>query len=235
VATKRSRASISITPKVSGYASPLPRVMVGASKEISDYLRQTPTRRALAITFENERELAAVEEVYRRVGEVLPQLIRSRQQDKVSKVVEALLPEMVPSRSALIQARMQVEAKTKILKSGDYLRAAEIAKLAGYSENNPSAQPSKWKRDETIFTVEMNGVDYFPSFALNPEKSYKPYSVVGDVLDVFQDTKSGWGLAFWFAGLNSFLDDQRPQDLLASKPALVIAAAKDAMEGLQHG
>jgi hypothetical protein len=52
--------------------------MVGASKEISDYLRQTPTRRALAITFENERELAAVEEVYRRVGEVLPQLIRSR-------------------------------------------------------------------------------------------------------------------------------------------------------------
>jgi hypothetical protein len=209
--------------------------MVGASKEISDYLRQTPTRRALAITFENERELAAVEEVYRRVGEVLPQLIRSRQQDKVSKVVEALLPEMVPSRSALIQARMQVEAKTKILKSGDYLRAAEIAKLAGYSENNPSAQPSKWKRDETIFTVEMNGVDYFPSFTLNPEKSYKPYSVVGDVLDVFQDTKSGWGLAFWFAGLNSFLDDQRPQDLLASKPALVIAAAKDAMEGLQHG
>lgn len=235
MATKRSRASISITPKVSGYASPLPRVMVGASKEISDYLRQTPTRRALAITFENERELAAVEEVYRRVGEVLPQLIRSRQQDKVSKVVEALLPEMVPSRSALIQARMQVEAKTKILKSGDYLRAAEIAKLAGYSENNPSAQPSKWKRDETIFTVEMNGVDYFPSFTLNPEKSYKPYSVVGDVLDVFQDTKSGWGLAFWFAGLNSFLDDQRPQDLLASKPALVIAAAKDAMEGLQHG
>ena len=78
MATKRSRASISITPKVSGYASPLPRVMVGASKEISDYLRQTPTRRALAITFENERELAAVEEVYRRVGEVLPQLIRSR-------------------------------------------------------------------------------------------------------------------------------------------------------------
>jgi len=209
--------------------------MVGASKKIGDYLRQTPTRRALAITFENSHELAAVEEVYRHVGEILPQLIRLRQQEKISKIVDALLPEMAPSRSALIQARMQVEAMTKILESGDYLRAAEIAKLAGYSENNPSAQTSKWKRDKTIFTVERNGVDYFPFFALNPEKSYKPYPAVGEVLDAFQDTKSGWGLAFWFAGLNSFLNDQRPQDLLATKPALVISAAKDAMAELQHG
>jgi hypothetical protein len=209
--------------------------MVGESKEISDYLQQTPNRRALAITFENESELSAVEEVYRHVGEILPQLIRSRQQEKISKVVEALLPEMAPSRSALIQARMQAEAMNKILESGDYLRAIEIAKIADYRESNPSAQTSKWKRDKAIFTVERNGVDYFPFFALNPERSYKPYSVVGDVIDVFKHTKSGWNLAFWFAGLNSFLDNQRPQDLLASKPALVISAAKDAMEGLKHG
>jgi hypothetical protein len=47
--------------------------------------------------------------------------------------------------------------------------------------------------------------------------------------------RSGWSIAFWFAGLNSFLDDGRPQDLLASKPEMVIAAARDEMEGLQHG
>jgi len=209
--------------------------MVGEIKDISAFLKQTSSRRALAITFESEHELAAAEEVYRRVGEILPQLIRLRQQEKISKVVEALLPEMGPSRSTLIQARMQAEAKSTILDSGDYLRAAEIAKLAGYSETNPSAQTSKWKRDKSIFAVEKDGVDYFPSFALNPERSYKPYSAVGAVLDVFQDTKSSWGLAFWFAGLNSFMGDRRPQDLLATKPDLVIAAAKDAMEGLQHG
>lgn len=235
MATKRKAASIRTDASISGYKSGLPRVVVGNGVEISAFLKQTPTRRALAITFESEHELAAAEEVYRRVGEVLPQLIRSRQQEKLSKVVEALLPEIAPSRAALIQASMQAEAKAQILESGDYIRAADIAKLAGYSESNPSAQPSKWKRERAIFAVEMNGVDYFPSFALNPEKSYKPYPAMADVLDVFQDTKSGWGLAFWFAGLNSFLDDQRPQDLLATKPKLVIAAAKDAMEGLQHG
>jgi hypothetical protein len=56
-----------------------------------------------------------------------------------------------------------------------------------------------------------------------------------NILRVFGDTKDSWGLAFWFAGLNSFLDDQRPQDLLAADPERVIAAAKDEVEGVQHG
>ena len=134
-----------------------------------------------------------------------------------------------------LQARMLAEAKTQILGSGDYVRASEIAKLAGYSENNPSAQPSKWKREGAIFAIEHNGADYFPLYGLNPEKSYKPYPVLAEILDVFHDERDGWGIAFWFAGLNSFLDDQRPQDLLAGEPELVIAAARDEMEGLKHG
>jgi hypothetical protein len=42
-------------------------------------------------------------------------------------------------------------------------------------------------------------------------------------------------LAFWFAGLNSFLDDERPQDVLATDPESAIAAAKDEMAELHHG
>jgi len=47
--------------------------------------------------------------------------------------------------------------------------------------------------------------------------------------------RDAWGIAFWFAALNSFLDDRRPQDILATEPELVIAAAKDEMAELQHG
>lgn len=235
MATKAKPTSIKTDPGISGYPSQLPRVVVGTGREVSSFLRQSPTRRTVAITFENENELAAAEEVYRRVGEVLPQLIRSRRQDKLNKVVEGLLPEMALSRAALLQASMQADAKAHILGSGDYVRASEIAKLAGYSENNPSAQPSKWKREGAIFSIEHNGSDYFPLYGLNPEKSYKPYPALSEVLGVFHGNRSGWSIAFWFAGLNSFLDDQRPQDLLASKPEIVVAAARDEMEGLQHG
>jgi hypothetical protein len=42
-------------------------------------------------------------------------------------------------------------------------------------------------------------------------------------------------VAFWFAGLNSFLDDERPQDLLAFAPEQVLAAARDEIAGVLHG
>lgn len=150
-------------------------------------------------------------------------------------MVEALLPEIAPSRTALVVARMQADAKTRVLESRDYVRSADIAKMAGYSENNPIAQPRKWKREVLIFTIEHNGIDYFPAFGLDPEKNYKPYPSLAAALKVFAGTRSSWKLAYWFAGLNSFLNDERPQDLLAGKPDQVIAAARDAMEGLQHG
>lgn len=58
---------------------------------------------------------------------------------------------------------------------------------------------------------------------------------MAEILKIFGDAKDGWGLAFWFAGLNSFLDDERPQDVLATDPEQVIAAAKDEMAELAHG
>ncbi len=58
---------------------------------------------------------------------------------------------------------------------------------------------------------------------LNPA-DHRPRREMGEILDVFGDAKDGWGLAFWFAGLNSFLDDERPQDVMATDPERVIAA-----------
>jgi hypothetical protein len=43
-----------------------------------------------------------------------------------------------------------------------------------------------------------------------------------------------WGLAFWFAGVNSFLGDERSQDLLEVSPERVVAAARDEMAEVQH-
>ena len=54
------------------------------------------------------------------------------------------------------------------------------------------------------------------------------------VLKIFRE-KSSTRLAFWFAALNSFLDDERPQDVLAVDPDRVISAAKDETAGVQHG
>jgi hypothetical protein len=212
-----------------------PTVMVGTGPEVIQLLHRSTARRALAVTFANDDEMHLLELMIRRVTEFYPQLMRQRQHEAIDKIVSALLPEVAIPDAALAQARMMVDAKSAILNSGDLLPAGEIAKLAGYSANNPSAQPNKWKRDGAIFAIHHKGTDYFPIYALNPDENYRPYKAVADILRVFGDTKDSWGLAFWFTGLNSFLDDQRPQDLLAADPERVIAAAKDEVEGVQHG
>jgi hypothetical protein len=128
-----------------------------------------------------------------------------------------------------------IDAKSTIVRSGDFLPAGEIAKLADYSSKNPSTQPNKWKKDGAIFAIQHKGIDYFPLYALNPDGNYRPYRALSEILRVFGEVKNAWGIAFWFAGLNSFLDDQRPQDLLAGQSELVIAAARDEVEVIQHG
>lgn len=213
----------------------VPEVLVGTGSEVSQRLHRYSAKRALAVALPDDEQSAVFEDVVRKVTEFLPYIVRQRQKESLEKIVGALLPEIVIPNAALIQARMMMDAKSKILLGGDFVSAVEITKLAGYSEKNPSAQPNKWKKDGTIFAIQYKGVDYFPLYALDPDENYRPYKAVSEVLRVFGDTKSGWGTAFWFAGLNSFLDDRRPQDLLASDPDLVIAAAKDEVEGVQHG
>ena len=48
-----------------------------------------------------------------------------------------------------------------------------------------------------------------------------------EILSEVFSREESYGLASWFVGLNSYLDDQRPADLLASDPEWVIEAAQD--------
>jgi hypothetical protein len=207
---------------------------VGSSAEVIERLRQSTDTRALVFTFADNEQQLVFESVFRQMTAFLPDLILKRQRN-LEVIIEALLPDITISDTALTEARMMAHAKSTILLSGDFLPAGEIAKMAGYSSKNPSAQPNKWKRAGYIFAFQHKGIDYFPLYALNPVEGYRPYKALAEVLNVFGEMKIGWDIAFWFAGLNSFLDDQRPQDLLATRPELVIAAAQDEVDGVLHG
>jgi hypothetical protein len=209
--------------------------MTGTGRQVIQLLHRSPAQRTVAVSLPNNEQGVAAEIVLNRVVEFLPQLIEQSQQDNLKKILSALLPDVAPSEAAMAQARMLIDARSTILKSGDFISAGEVSKLAGYSQTNPSVQPNKWKRNRAIFAIEHKGDDFFPLYALNPDDNYRPRKEVAEVLSIFGDSKDGWGLAFWFAGLNSFLDDERPQDLLASAPEQVLAAARDEMTEVQLG
>ena len=211
-----------------------PLVMSGTVQDVIALLHKSPNRRTVAVSFADDEQVAAAESVFQRVAEFLPQLIEQRQTDTLKKFVSIFLTDVAPSKATREQARMLIDAKTDILSSGNFLPAAEVAKLAGFSTINPSVQPNKWKRNRDIFAIQHGRDDYFPLYALNPD-DYRPRKQMAEILRVFGKAKDGWGLAFWFAALNGFLDDERPQDVLSVDPDRVIAAAKDEVAGVQHG
>jgi hypothetical protein len=87
--------------------------------------------------------------------------------------------------------------------------------MAGFSASNPSAQPNKWKKDGQIFAVRHRGVDYFPGYALDTSTDYRPTRGLARVLGVFHGRKDDWGLAYWFASVNSFLGGNPTLDTLS--------------------
>lgn len=211
--------------------------LAGTPAEIGEQLRRSGAERAIALTFthESERTVRAIAETLGNLAPMVAGLIKRRQRESLDKIVDALVPTVPPPEHMLVEARMTANARNEVLASGDWLTAAQVAELAGFSTSNPSAQPNKWKKDGQIFAIRHHNLDYFPAYGLDAKADYRPLKPLAPILAVFGDEKDGWGLAYWFASANSFLGGKRPLDVLGTSPDRVLAAAADEMAGIAHG
>ncbi|HBO1833575.1 TPA: hypothetical protein L4G11_001256 [Pseudomonas aeruginosa] len=132
-------------------------------------------------------------------------------------------------------AQMLTRAQQGVLESTRWLAAAEIEGLRGLHGRGATDQTSGWLREGRIFSIHLDGGEYFPCYALDALADYRPLRVVSDVLAAFGTTKDSWGVAFWFASANSYLGGKRPQELLVTQPDLIVAAAYDELQGVAHG
>ena len=164
------------------------------------------------------------------------EVFKERQEKQSLEIlVGSMLPKAPASPHLMKEAAMLLQARKAVLESGNWLTAADVSQLAGLSTTNPSAQPNKWKKSGQIFAIHHNGIDYFPDYGLDRNTQFRPLKALSEVLKIFADHKDGWGIAFWFLSVNSFLGGQRPQDMLAKHSERVIEAARDVIEGVGHG
>ena len=170
----------------------------------------------------------------KQVAVLMDDLLDVRRTEKWNAVVEALTPDLELSPTKLREARMMSAARSTILESGDFAPASAIADLGSFSVKNPSSQPNRWKQGRQIFAVTNKGVDLYPLYALSTKDGVRPLPVIAEILHVLE-ARNGWEIAFWFAGLNSYLGGYAPKNVLASKPEAVLKAAITEATGLQHG
>lgn len=209
----------------------------GSPKQVRRQLADTDDGQVVAVTIAHgsKRAVRALQSTLSSIATLVDAAILRREQHTLETLVDALVPVEPPRPALLREAAMIGRARTAILTGADWLTAPQVAELAGFSASNPSAQPNKWKRDGAIFALRHHGVDYFPGYGLDPSAGYRPRKAMTEVLRAFDGSKDGWALAAWFLSANGFLGGKRPQDLLATHPERVIAAARDERQGVAHG
>lgn len=225
-------SAVKIESILSGFST-----VTGTPNEVREFLVTKKSERVIALTVNHgsQQEIQSMAETVSRIAPLLKKVIARRQNDEMEAIVEALVPNVPLPERMFAEARMMGQARSAVFESCEWLTAAQVAELSGFSTTNPSAQPNKWKKSGQIFAVNHKGVDYFPGFALNPDENYRPYKALGDVIKVLGEKKSAWGLAYWFASVNSFLGGIAPHTLLAKEPERVLAAAHDEVMELTHG
>jgi len=212
-------------------------VMIGSVQEIQNRLQQISDSEVIALVADdgNDERTSVLTELVRHVTVDFDQKLARRKRQAIAKMVETYV-EFVPlDKTALLEAEMVGRARKVALESTSWLTAREIGQMAGLVSSNPSVQTSKWKRQRRIFAVSYANASLFPAYALDVANGYRPLKGLKPILELFGDSKDGWGLAYWFSSVNSYLGGQRPQDLLETDPEQVLAAAEAESIGVEHG
>lgn len=212
--------------------------LIGTPKEVLARLDKSPADRVLVVAFDHIEPnvfQTLAENLTNVAANMFEVLLERQDRESLERLAEALVPRVPLSPRLLKEAAMLVRARKEVLESGDWLTSADIAQLAGLSTRNPSAQPNKWKKQGQIFAINHGGVDYFPGYGLDPASGFRPMKALAKLIEIFAESKDGWGMAYWFRSDNGFLGGKRPQEILISTPDRVIAAAVDEVRGIAHG
>jgi hypothetical protein len=211
-------------------------VREGATDDVASELSNDHSQVLAFVAYGDDTETTKKKfAILKQVAGLMNDLIDVKRTQKWDALVEALTPDMELSTTKIIEAKMMSEARTAVLETEDFVTASAIAEAAHYSTRNPSSQPNRWKRARQIFAVSHKGVDLYPLYALDRDQEFRPLPIVGEVLGLFGDKKSGWETAFWFASVNGYLGSKKPKDVLRSNPDGVLKAAQAEVVGVQHG
>lgn len=202
--------------------------LAGTPSEVCQDLTCSQANRVIALTFshENEQLVDAIASALTSLATLMPNLIAAHQQEVLRQVMRALVPSVPLPVHMLTEARMAAHARKAVLTSAEWLTAAQIAKHAEFSVSYLRSQLNKWNKAGLIFAITHQNTDYFPAYGLDTT-TFRPVKALAAVIEAFHGTKESWGLAYWFAAVNSFLGGIRPQDILRTAPDEVIAAAED--------
>lgn len=129
--------------------------------------------------------------------------------------------------------QMSEATKAKIIAMSTWLTIQDLSQLLQCGSEQTSDLIQTWKSEAKVFTLDHHGVMLLPSYIFTPEG--QPLTQLQSVFRTFQNKKSSWAIAAWFVSINGWLHNERPIDLIKTKPSDLIQAAIYEVTPIEHG
>lgn len=137
--------------------------------------------------------------------------------------------------NSLRVALLVESGKRRIMSSGDWLTVLEWSQLTALTVDEQKANLYSLLLERRIFSIGLDGVDYFPTYAFDACDGYQPVAAIEAVIGVLAKRKDAWGMAFWFGSSNPYLGGRQPKEVLVTDLGIVLDAASDEVCGILHG
>ena len=160
---------------------------------------------------------------------VLDARLTAPAREQVRALVSQLLPPLdkVVRRGSLLQAHRNAQARVELAEEFGLMTAVELARHVSSTAKNVSETARRWRAARKTFAVSWDGALVYPGFQF--DEGGRPLPVVAEVIAAVGDRLQGWDLALWFTADSSWLDGDRPVDLLRRSPGDVVDAARSAV------
>lgn len=120
----------------------------------------------------------------------------------------------------------------RILERGDWLTAEQINLRQLVPPTFKTHPASNWKRDGRIFSLFIDGKEYFASYQF--DSMCQPLPVIKEILDALGPVADSWKIAAWFCFENGWIsgtgkhegEPVSPMDALNRRDAVVNAAKR---------
>jgi hypothetical protein len=184
------------------------------------------------------------------LAEIATERMLTQREQLHERLVEDFLQGVQLTPLDVRRARMTAEALKDIFQNTEWLSTEEMGEQGEAVEalacgtpvatqDIPAAQRraaasrvNRWKREGRLFSISRQGRDWYPRYAV--DAMFRPLPVVQHIVAAFGEG-SPLRIASWMESPNSYLDGQRPRELLEKAPQLVLHALERHRVGALHG
>ncbi|MET0962035.1 MAG: hypothetical protein ABWY05_04350 [Noviherbaspirillum sp.] len=152
---------------------------------------------------------------------------------------ERAMPDVAPSEAAPpvpertdIRRQLQERAAKAILTGTTWLTTKEVGERATPNATNKYAFASRLLKQRRVFAIDVHGAMKFPDYAFDAFGQTIPE--MKEVLAVLADY-GPFRIASWFESTSSMLGGKRPREVISEQPKAVVEAARQHVQGPQHG